>query len=174
MTQTCEQEDLYTTKLDKSKLTLEQQRAAERIAAETDALGAAEIEGDQQTQRKIFGRVRTADEAEAAGDDEGDEWASDVRNVDGTVRGSYHKGPAPAPANPNVYKPPRGNAWGQSNTLADKLKNEKKMADLRANDPAIVSTTMPISSNPVPSVGRVLADVVTGDGAGEQDRGRAS
>ncbi|EKX32153.1 hypothetical protein GUITHDRAFT_121685 [Guillardia theta CCMP2712] len=131
-------EDLYTTKLDKSKLTLEQQRAAERIAAE--------IEGDQQTQRKIFGRVRNADEAEAAGDDEGDEWASDVRNVDGTVRGSYHKAQAAPPANPNVYKPPRGNAWGQSNTLADKLKNEKKIADLKANDPAILSTTLMPSS----------------------------
>ena len=98
---------------------------------------------------------------QAAGDDEGDEWASDVRNVDGTVRGSYHKAQAaarelytyPPPslsldsaANPNVYKPPRGNAWGQSNTLADKLKNEKKMADLKANDPAILSTTLMPSS----------------------------
>ena len=44
----------------------------------------------QDEQRRASGgRFRSADEAEAAGDDQGDEWASDVRAPDGSTRGRY-------------------------------------------------------------------------------------
>ena len=39
--------------------------------------------------RALGSKFRSSDEAEAAGDDQGDEWASDVRAPDGSVRGSY-------------------------------------------------------------------------------------
>jgi len=100
-------EDFYTTKVPQN-LTAEDKARAEKLAAE--------IERDM---KKGGTRFRGTDEVEAAGDDQGDEWASDVRAADGSTRGSYGAPPKPAAAS---AKP----AWGQGTSLASKLSAEAK------------------------------------------------
>ena len=104
------QEETYTTKLDRSKMTAEQRAKAEKIAREievclavwgeailvcwsrarvgsTDQACCLFLPRQDEQRRATGGRFRSADEAEAAGDDQGDEWASDVRAPDGSTRG---------------------------------------------------------------------------------------
>lgn len=124
-------EDFYTTKIPQN-LSAEDRARAEKMAAE--------IEQDMKRGAAAGGPryTGTDGEVEAAGDDQGDEWASDVRAVDGSARGSY-AAPSSKPA--ASAKP----AWGQGTSLASKLsaeiKTKKDQEQVMVNDPAIVSAT---------------------------------